>query len=130
MVIDTSALIALMLEEPEARRIGQCIMRNRSRLISAATLLETGIVILSRRGEIGARDLDLTVAALRFEVVPVTAAQVHVARRAFREYGKGRHPACLNLGDCFSYALAKETGQPLLFKGNDFTLTDLTAMSY
>lgn len=130
MVIDTSALIALLLEEPEALRIGTCIKRTRPRLISAATLLETGIVILSRRGEIGARDLDLTVAALRFEVVPVTAAQVHVARRAFREYGKGRHPACLNLGDCFSYALAKETGQPLLFKGNAFSLTDLTAMSY
>lgn len=130
MVIDTSALLALLLEEPEARRIAKCIMRNRPRLISAATLLETGIVILSRRGETGARDLDLTVSSLRFEIVPVTVVQVHIARRAFREYGKGRHRACLNLGDCFSYALARETGQPLLFKGNDFSQTDLEAVPY
>lgn len=105
-------------------------MRTRPRLVSAATLLEAGIVILSRRGDIGAHALDLTISSLRFEIIPVTAAQVHIARRAFREYGKGRHRACLNLGDCFSYALARETGQPLLFKGNDFSLTDLEPMPY
>ena len=94
------------------------------RLISAGTLLEAALVIESRKGEHGGRELDLLLHRARFETVPVDADQVELARAAYRAYGKGRHPAGLNFGDCFAYALAKQRGEDLLYKGCDFSLTD------
>jgi ribonuclease VapC len=88
------------------------------------------MLILGRDGEDGLRDLDLLIARFRIEIVPFTEAQAWLARQAFKRYGKGRHPAKLNFGDCMSYALAKETGEELLFKGPDFALTDIAAASY
>ncbi len=88
------------------------------------------MLILGRDGEDGLRDLDLLIARSRIEIVAFTEAQAWLAREAFKRYGKGRHPAKLNLGDCMSYALAKETGEELLFKGSDFALTDIAVASY
>jgi ribonuclease VapC len=99
------------------------------RLISAATLLESGIVIESRRGEHAGRELDLFLHRAKFEVVAVDAGQVEIAREAFRRYGKGRDAAGLNFGDCFSYALARSRRDSLLFKGEDFARTDITSAS-
>lgn len=98
----------------------------RPRLISAANLLEAAIVIEGRLGPKAGGDLDDFVADVGLEVEPVTSDQVRVARQAYRTYGRGNHPAGLNFGDCFAYALAKTAGLPLLFKGNDFTRTDIT----
>lgn len=130
MVIDTSALVALLSMESEAQRIAAALESDPNRLISAATLVEAGIVIESRYGPAGARELDLLVAKAGFGVESVTAEQADVAREAWRRYGKGRHSAGLNYGDCFSYALAKVKGEPLLFKGEDFPHTDITVASY
>jgi ribonuclease VapC len=130
VVIDTSALVALLSMEPEASRIATALESDPNRLISAATLVETGIVIESRYGLAGAHELDLLVAKAGFVIESVTAEQAEVAREAWRRYGKGRHSAGLNLGDCFSYALAKVKGEPLLFKGADFPHTDIAVASY
>lgn len=131
MVVDTSALLVILFQEPEGERVARALVAADRRLISAATWLETGIVVLARYGDDGARDLDLLAAKLRFEVAPVTEQQAEIARRAYRQFGRGRgHPAGLNYGDCFAYALAKATGQPLLFKGDDFAHTDLAAAPY
>jgi ribonuclease VapC len=124
MVIDTSALLAILEDEPERRSFNECIQRDPKRFISAATLLEAGIVIEARRGEPGGRELDLLHRS-GFEVVAVDAGQVEIARAAFRAYGKGRHTAGLNFGDCFAYALARALDEPLLYKGSDFAKTDL-----
>ena len=101
-----------------------------SRSISAATLLETTMVFEARVGNRGAADLDQLIANLSLEVVPFTPSQAALARDAFRRFGKGRHSARLNFGDCFAYALAKERGEPLLFKGDDFSRTDIEAAAY
>jgi ribonuclease VapC len=131
MVIDTSALMAILLREPEAERLTHAILMAERRLLSAATLLEAGIVVLAHTGDDGARDLDLLVARLRLEIVPVTEEQAMLARRAYQRFGKGRgHPARLNFGDCFSFALARVTGEPLLFKGDDFSRVGLTMALY
>lgn len=125
MVIDTSALVAILDDEPERRRFNEAIEADEVRLISAATLLESSMVLESRRGEPGGRELDLFLHRAKFNVVPVDAEQVEIARQAFRAYGKGRHAARLNFGDCFSYALARLRDEPLLFKGSDFARTDI-----
>ena len=96
-----------------------------TRLVSAATLIETALVIEARKGEPGGRELDLLVHKAEVEVVPVEAEHVSEARRAYRRFGKGRHAAGLNFGDLFAYALARTSGEPLLFKGDDFTKTDI-----
>lgn len=127
MVIDTSALVAILLGEAETELFALAIAADSKRLISAFTALETGIVIEAKKGESGGRELDLLLHHARIEIVPVTAEQVEIARSAWRKYGKGRHPAGLNIGDCCSYALAKCAGEPLLFKGNDFSHTDVKA---
>lgn len=127
MVIDTSAIVAIAFNEPEAETYEQKIVDAPWRLISAATLFELAIVIEARLGEQGAAELDLWLHKAGVEVVAVDAQQITVARRAWRIYGKGRHPAGLNYGDCFSYALAKTRNEPLLFKGNDFSRTDIEA---
>ena len=126
MVIDTSALVAILSREPESRRFIELIEASESRLVSAATLVEISIVIEARHGAEGLRDLDLLLARAEVETVPVDAEQAAIARRAFSRFGKGRHRAGLNFGDCFSYALASTRGQPLLFKGDDFGQTDLS----
>jgi ribonuclease VapC len=130
MVVDTSALIALLYMEPEAARLAGALESDATRLISAATVLEAGLVIESRYGPVGGRELDLLIAKAGLSVEAVTAEQAELARDAWRRYGKGRHSAGLNFGDCFSYALARATGEPLLFKGDDFSHTDIAAIAY
>lgn len=125
MIIDTSALFAILADEPERRRFIESIEAADSLRLSAATLVEISIVIESRYGGEGLRDLDHFLARAGAELVPVDSEQAEIARRAFSRYGKGRHRASLNFGDCFSYALAITTGEPLLYKGDDFGQTDV-----
>ncbi|GFZ92955.1 ribonuclease VapC [Elstera cyanobacteriorum] len=125
MVIDTSAIIAILLGEPEAPELARAIEDGSPRLLSAANLLETSMVIEARKGDAAGRELDLLLYRAGIDVVPVDQEQAEIARVAWRRYGKGRHPANLNFGDCFAYALAKTTGLPLLFKGDDFNQTDI-----
>lgn len=125
MVLDTSVLVALLFDESNAPDFELAIEADPTRLLSAASLLEAALVIESRYGEAGGRELDLLISKTGIEVVSVTAEQIEVGRLAFRRFGKGRHPAGLNFGDCFSYSLAKISGEPLLFKGEDFALTDI-----
>ena len=125
MVIDTSALAAIFFGEAERPKFLAAIAAAGSRLVSAATVLETGIVLEARQGEAAGREFDLFVVRANLQIVPVDAEQADLARSAWRKYGKGRHAAGLNFGDCFSYALAKTSGEPLLAKGTDFARTDL-----
>ena len=125
MVLDTSVLIAILSAEADARMYVEAIAAAPKRLLSAATLLETAIVIESRYGLNGGQKLDEFIHTAQIEVESVTVEQAISARLAYRTYGKGRHPAALNYGDCFSYALAKVGNQPLLFKGDDFTKIDI-----
>ena len=129
MVIDTSALIAILLGEPEGEAFARAIADDSIRLISAPTALEAGIVIEAKKGETGGRELDLLIHRARIEIVSMNEEQTEIARTAWRKFGKGRHPAGLNIGDCCSYALAKHAGEPLLFKGDDFSKTDIRALS-
>lgn len=124
MVIDTSALLAIFLAEPERKQFLELILQSGKRLISAASVLETGIVLESKRGEAAGREFDLFVVRTNLEVVSVDAEQIEIARSAWRAFGKGRHPAALNFGDCFTYAVARAYGEPILAKGQDFSLTD------
>jgi ribonuclease VapC len=126
MVIDSSALLAILNDEPERRTFNEAIESAESRAMSAATLVEVSIVVESRFGAEGLRDLDLFIERAGIEVVPVDREQAYVARRAFSRFGKGRRTAGLNYGDCFSYALATVRGEPLLYKGEDFGNTDVT----
>jgi ribonuclease VapC len=125
MVIDTSALIAILFGEPEALSLARAVADESRKLISAFNALETGIVIEARKGEAGGRELDLLLHRAQIEIVAMNADQAELARTAWRKYGKGNHPAGLNIGDCCAYALAKYSGEPLLFKGNDFSQTDI-----
>lgn len=126
MVLDTSALVAVLFDEPERETFVELIQSAERRLISAGTLVESSIVIEARRGEAAGRELDLLLHRADVAVVPVDADQAEVARAAWRRFGKGRHPAALAFGDCFSYALAAVSGEPLLFKRDDFSQTDIT----
>jgi ribonuclease VapC len=125
MVIDTSALAAIFFFEPEREVFLKAIIGDTNRLISAATVVETGIVLEGRQGDSAGREFDLFVVRANLQVVTVDAEQADLARSAWRKYGKGRHPAALNYGDCFSYALAKISGEQLLAKGTDFASTDI-----
>jgi ribonuclease VapC len=125
MVIDTSALLAILADEPERGMFVEAIEAAASRLISTATFVEISIVLEARHGAEGVRDLDLFLNRAEIELVAVDDEQAHAARRAFTRFGKGRHPAGLNYGDCFSYALATVAAEPLLFKGQDFAQTDI-----
>lgn len=125
MVLDTSALLAILLDEPDAPAIAEAIADDPRRLASAFTALETSIVIEAKKGEEGGREFDLLAVRTGLDVVAMDAGQVELARAAWRRYGKGRHPAGLNIGDCCSYALSRLTGEPLLFKGDDFARTDV-----
>ncbi len=125
MVIDTSAIVAIALDEPEAILFEQKIASDAIRLISAATVLEATMAIETRLGEEGGRELDLWLYKAGVDIVAVDKDQLEAARGAWRRYGKGRHPAGLNYGDCFSYALAVTRQEALLFKGEDFSKTDV-----
>ena len=125
MVIDTSAIAAILFDEPDAAALEGKIADDPVRLMSAATLLEATIVIEARLGDPGGREFDLWLHRAEVEVLPVDAEQADMARRAWRRFSRGRHPAALNYGDCFSYALAVTHDEPLLFKGDDFTKTDV-----
>ena len=127
MVIDTSAIVSIIFAEPDAEQMATAIDAADQRLVSAATALEASVVIESEMDDTGRIELDLLIYRARIEIVPFSADQFEIARRAYRVYGRGRHPAGLNLGDCFSYALSKSTGYPLLFKGDDFRQTDVVA---
>lgn len=125
MVVDTSAIMAILQHEPDARTYAELIEAADVRLISAVSVLEAGILARSRKGDEGAQALDAFLAAAELEVVPFDQEQSAVAREAFDRFGKGRHAANLNFGDCAVYALAATRAEPLLFKGDDFSATDL-----
>jgi ribonuclease VapC len=125
MVIDTSAVVAILQEEPETGHLLTRLEADPIRLMSAASYLETAIVMEDRFGYEGVRDLKLFLNEAGIEIEPVTYDQAELARKAYRRYGRGNHHAALNYGDCFAYALAKTTDEPLLFKGNDFARTDV-----
>lgn len=130
MVIDSSALVAVLTNEPEARVMARAIASDSKRLMGAVSVLETGIVIEARYGPAGGRELDLLLHRCHIDIVPLSSEQVELAREAYRQFGKGNHPAGLNLGDCATYALSRSTGEPVLFKGQDFSQTDLRLVPY
>ena len=125
MVVDTSALLAVLLEEPDGELFLARMSSTPRPLLSAANWLELGIMIDGRKGPQWLSVLDAFLDGLEVAVVPVSLTQARIARDAYRRYGKGNHPASLNFGDCFAYALARDRDLPLLFKGDDFARTDL-----
>jgi ribonuclease VapC len=129
IVVDSSVLIAILRGEPDSERYLRTLVSRRPVLLSAMTFLEASMVLCGREpeGDESWRELDTLLARLRADIVPHDAALARIAREAFLRFGKGRHPAGLNLGDCASYALAKARGLPLLFKGEDFSKTDLVS---
>jgi ribonuclease VapC len=129
MVLDTSALLAILQDEPERRRFNEAIEVANSRLVSVASFVELSIVLEARYGAEGVRQLDRFLEHAGVEMVPVDENQGRVARQAFARFGKGHHAAGLNFGDCFSYALARSLDEPLLYKGDDFSRTDVTTFS-
>mgnify|MGYP003126657556 CR=1 FL=1 len=128
MVIDSSALAAILFGEPERRQFIEAIEAADSKLISVANWLEISIIIEARTGAEGSRDLEQFIERAGIEIVPVDLEQGRFARDAWLRFGKGRHPAALNYGDCFTYALARARSQTLLFKGDDFVHTDIPAV--
>lgn len=130
IVVDSSALLAVLFKEPEAAAIDEAILAASERRISAFSLLEAGTVALRRRGLKGQTVFDALCRQYLLEVAALSRRQMELARMAYERFGKGRHPAALNLGDCCSYALAKATDLPLLCKGNDFPRTDLPLVRY
>jgi ribonuclease VapC len=128
MVIDTSAIIAILLGEAEADVFARVISHDPKRLMSVFTYLESSIVIEAKKGDAGSREFDLLINRAGIEIVGMEQGQVEIARNAWRTFGKGRHPAGLNIGDCCSYALSKYSGEPLLFKGADFSATDVAVV--
>jgi ribonuclease VapC len=127
MVVDTSAVMAILRGESEASVFAELIENELVRIISAVSVLEAGIVTRTKAGIEGARELDALIAAAKLEVIAFDGEQAMIAREAFERFGKGRHRAALNFGDCAAYALAMSRGEPLLFKGNDFAATDVVA---
>ncbi|MBT9584493.1 type II toxin-antitoxin system VapC family toxin [bacterium] len=125
MVIDSSALVAILLGEEEAEHFTTLISSDPRRLMSPVSMLETSIVMEAKKGPAGGRELDLFVYSAQIEMAGMNREQAEIARQAYRRFGKGQHPARLNLGDCCSYALARHSGERLLCKGNDFPLTDI-----
>ncbi|MDE2806378.1 MAG: type II toxin-antitoxin system VapC family toxin [Gemmatimonadota bacterium] len=127
MIVDSSAVLAILFDEPDARRHAAAIMGAHPCRMSVANVLEASMALERRGGEPAAQDLDTLLQRAEIELVSVTVEHLEEARRAWRRFGKGNHPAALNFGDCFAYALARTTGEPLLFKGNDFGRTDIDA---
>jgi ribonuclease VapC len=127
MILDTSALSAIFFGEPDGDWYVQMIHDADSRRMSAANFVELSFVIEGQLGPAAGRQCDMFFRRAEIVIEPVTVEQAHLARQAFLDFGKGRHPAQLNFGDCFAYALAKATDEPLLFKGRDFSKTDVRA---
>lgn len=127
MIVDTSAVLAILFEESEAELYARALTQADSCRISAASFVEAAVVIDAQTKGQGSRQFDAFIRRAAIAIEPVTEEQAHIARQAYADFGKGRHPAGLNFGDCFSYALAKVTGEPLLFKGKDFKKTDITS---
>ncbi len=126
MIVDTSAIVAILRDEPEARSLADAIASTSSRLVSAVNYVEAAAVIDGARNPVTSRQFEDFFREARLVIEPVTLEQARIAREAYRDFGKGSgHPAGLNFGDCFAYALAKATGEAILFKGNDFKHTDL-----
>ncbi len=127
MIIDTSAIVAILRAEPEAQTFADAIAGHHIRRVSAVSFVEAAAIIDGSRDPVASRRLDDLFREARLMIEPVTQGQARIVREAYRDFGKGSgHPAALNLGDCFAYALAKEIGEPILFKGDDFRRTDLT----
>ncbi|MBN9794812.1 MULTISPECIES: type II toxin-antitoxin system VapC family toxin [unclassified Pseudonocardia] len=129
MVIDTSALVAILFDEPPRPALARAIEADPVRLVSAATVLEAAMVVESRRGDAAGRELDILLHRAQVRTVDVGERHAELARSVWRRYGKGRHPAGLNYGDCFSAALALASGEPLLFVGDDFARTDIPSVA-
>jgi ribonuclease VapC len=127
VIVDSSAFIAILFKEPDGRRYLEALASEDRPATSAVSFVETSMVTEGRGGAAAGAELDTLMTELAIETVPVDAQQARLARDAWRRYGKGRHPAGLNLGDCFAYALAKARNEPLLFKGDDFVRTDVKA---
>lgn len=127
MVIDTSAIVAIIRWEPEAARLEDALVSDPIRLVPATCMLEARMVLVSRRGEHALAEIDLWLRKIEADIIPIDTELVDLATQAWLAYGKGRHPAALNFADCFSYALAKRADEPLLFIGKDFAQTDIEA---
>ncbi len=125
MVLDASAILAILFKEPERDTFATAISDAGVRLVSSVNAFEAAVVVLARKGPAGLRELDLLFHVAGVETVPFTEEHVRLAREAYERYGKGRHPAGLNLGDCCAYALSRHSAEPLLFKGDDFGRTDV-----
>ena len=125
MIVDTSAILAVLFDEPDAERFARAIAEAPHCRMSAANFLEAALVVEGRAGLIGGHELDLFIERAAIELVPVSVEHAQAARRAWRRFGKGNHSAGLNFGDCFAYALAEVAEEPLLYKGEDFALTDV-----
>lgn len=130
MVVDTSAILAILSDEPERSHFNELIAMAPSPIMSSGTYLETTIVTEARYGKEGVRDLKLFFAEASIAILPFDGDQAAIAADGFSRYGKGRHPAGLNFGDCFAYALAKKYDEPLLFKGDDFSRTDVSSATH
>ena len=128
MVIDSSALIAIVEDEPERRRFNELIEAAPRRLLSAANYVECGLILTARRGDAAALEFDAFLSRAMIDIAPVDREQAGLALTAFRRFGRGRHPAKLNFGDCFAYGLAKAENEPLLYKGGDFSKTDVESV--
>jgi ribonuclease VapC len=125
MIVDSSAILAVLFSESDAETYARAIAEAESCRVSAATFVEIAIVVEAQTKNSGSRQFDAFMRRAGITIEPVTEEQAHIARQAYTDFGKGRHDAALNFGDCFSYALAKVTGEPLLFKGDDFKQTDI-----
>lgn len=127
MVIDTSAIVSILRNEPDAARLERALVADRIRLVPATCVLEARMVLISRLGEHALAEVDLWLHKIEATIIVVDADLVDLATQGWLNYGKGRHPAALNFADCISYALAKRADEPLLFIGNDFPQTDIEA---
>jgi ribonuclease VapC len=129
MILDTSAVLAILFNETDAEVHARAISEADSRRMSAVSFVEAAVVVEAQTNEGGSRQFDAFMRRANIIIEPVTEEQAHVARQAYTDFGKGRHPAGLNFGDCFAYALAKVSGEALLFKGQDFSKTDIQVVS-
>lgn len=127
MILDTSVIIAILFDEADAEIYASLISRADSCRVSAASFVEAAIVVEAQTKSSGGGQLDAFMRRAAVKIEPVTEEQAHIARQAFADFGKGRHAAGLNFGDCFAYALSKDSGEPLLYKGKDFSRTDVIA---
>ena len=125
MIVDRSAILAVLFDEPDAERFTKAIAEAPHCRMSVANFLEAALVIEGRAGLAGGHELDIFIERAAVELIPISIEHAQAARRAWRRFGKGNHSAGLNFGDCFAYALAEVTGEPLLYKGEDFALTDV-----